>query len=160
MHERSCFEPAWFGQIFGFQRALPSLAALALTWLAVDTRADFTLLTGQLHGTEPQIAPLHDLCPANRWTRHTYSVIQPLTVSQTGQYRLVSVRNIGAVYVALYQGGFDPNDPLRGRLSSGDFDWDYNVSLNHELVAGEEYQLVVSPMCGERHGLWGVVASV
>ena len=73
--------------------------------------------------------------------------VQPITVSTTGTYSILSVQNGGwDGYIHLYQGSFNPGSPLTNCIASNDDFIDIGQSLIPvvTLTAGDSYFLVTS----------------
>ena len=128
--------------------------------LSTPAFAEWSVLSGYLYGTEPQIAtPTIRDCYYTAPAKLGYSLVQPLTVSETGQYSLASVGGLRG-YLAIYKGSFDPQNPRQNRIASLDF---YSSILDDEglqafLQQGVEYRLLTSPWCFPDKGVWTVVA--
>lgn len=124
---------------------------LILLFFAVPltVRADPAILSGKFLGNE---------MTSNSYLTHCtgfdkiYQAVGPIQVETAGVYefRDASINWDVDVQVSVYQGGFDPQNPNSGRVSTYDDDGNYN------LQAGTDYTVVVQPLCENLPGVWAI----
>jgi hypothetical protein len=133
--------------------------ASVLLLLASPAGAANTVLSGEFDGSEPTTAGLPGTC--DDAGELAYREIGPVRVSESGTYTVSDAFNINGVDVSanIYQGSFDPANPLAGLLTPDGVDVADDVTLN----AGTRYVLVVQRWClnpnvisHTRNGAWAV----
>ena len=115
-----------------------------------------SVLSGTFHGAEPTINAFHEGCAGDAVIQ-PYLVVDSFTVSQSGQYNVVSTQwEIGTdVWFGIYNGPFNPASPDTNRLAQQTIDnWFADGSVAATLQIGTQYTLVVSPWCSPERGVW------
>jgi len=136
------------------------LWAAVLLPLPIAAQGSYSVLSGYLHGTEPLAQTLDRGC-YNTPAQLGYDLVQPLTVSESGRYDIVSTGWAAGldVYFAIYEGPFNPQQPEQNLLAAADlFGWIFDdSSLRVRLMQGVAYQLVTTAWCVPDRGVWTLV---
>lgn len=114
-----------------------------------------SVLSGEFDGSEPLAPGLPGTCNGATYLR--YQAVGPIQVSSDGAYSVVDAFNFNGVDVNanLYQGIFNPGDPLANLVTSTGIEIAEKVSLS----SGTDYTLVIQPWCSNREGAWAVTFS-
>lgn len=123
--------------------------------------ASNTVLSGIFDGTEAKADPITGTCGGDNPL--AYQDTGNFQVSATGSYLVFDAFNLNGTDVAafIYDGAFDPNNPLANLLTPNGFAGPSGIdsAATVDLTGGASYRLVVQQWCENREGAWAVTFS-
>lgn len=120
--------------------------------------SDYSVVSGFIHGSEPQNPDSFYACRSGPIPLSYVRV--PFKMSAGGNYRIFSAGVSLDPYFAVYAGAFDPAHPEQGLIGRLDVEsWFFGIPLTVTLVsqALQHYELVVAPGCVLEKGAWTII---
>jgi hypothetical protein len=142
-------------------KVFKGLALAALLASPLSANAANSVLSDVFDGSEPRLDPLPGSCSGQR-DPLAYQDAGSFQVAESGTYYVHDAYQDNPGYfdgvevtVFIYDGGFDPQNPLNNLVTPEGIFYDGFV----ELIAGRNYHLVVQHWCKNEKGAWAVTFS-